>query len=537
MKAAQVWSRAASLVPAVGWWTGAAMLLVAALASATLLQFEFGAARLQPIAIDEWYFLSCAARGLAVGQVPIAGCHDTKSPLIFLVHQWVQPSAWAYDIVRVKVAAFGESALLTAAAATLAHRMGGRLAAVVTAALMLVVFLSDRHLYALKTELLGSVFMLAALWPLVVARGLPGPAAWALSGLLFGFALMSKQSFVFAMVGSMAWWCWATVRGRVTPGRGAFALLLFGVASLLPIAALAAVFQSQGKLVDFLLSTFVYPTVYSAQVPGSALNQLAWKAGAVADYMQAVPLVVMLFLGSMAWLAQGSRHGKPHWLNEASPVVAAALGMLLMLLVAPILFAYHALPAWALMAAVGGAAASRLLQAPPVRIRRVVAAVLLVAVAIQSLQGWITTGGKAGVGDAGAVVPRLVIEPGDYGYVVGTWPAFFVVTRLVPASDVMYPNALPGAPASWAYTPPDSATSKGRRLIALQEQNAIALRDDFKRTPPRYVMVVDALARAPGSSRVTDIEVLETYLHERCRLDREVPGGVFERGRLYVCER
>jgi len=523
--------------PPVAWLATATILLLAALVCVSLVRFEFGPARAQPIAVDEWYFMTCAARGLAVDRVPSAGCHDTKSPLIFLAHQWLQAGAWSFDVVRVKWAGFMLSGLLAAAVALLAGRIGGRLAAGCALALMLLVFSSDRHFFSLKTELLGSVFMLAALLPLVVSQRSPTPAAWFASGLLFGLALMSKQSFVFAVVGVGAWCCICALARPRRIVEGARALLLLSAGTVLPILFMAAVFERQGTLTDFLLSTFIYPTVYGSNLPGSALHQLAWKAGALAGFLQRSPLVILLASFAVAWLVLTRLRGEASVFNRATPVVFALVGMLTLLLVAPILFDYHVLPAWSMLAVLAGVALSWLLRREQSEVRNVVAVVVVVAAGLQALNGWRTLGGKGKDAADLSLVPQLQVAAGDFGYVIGNWPGFYVVTGLVPASDVMYPNGLPGAPSTWAYTPPDPSTSKGHRLLELQRRNARVLEKDFAATPPRYVMVVAEFARAPGSPNVTDIAVLDAYLSARCQFDREVDGGYFERGQLYVCQR
>jgi hypothetical protein len=512
------------------------VLFVGLGASASLARFELTTAAAHPIALDEWYFLSCAARGLAAGQVPVAGCHDTKSPLIFLAHQLTQPDPWSYDIARVKLAAYALSGLVVLCAGLLATRVAGRLAGVLAAGFLLLVLASDRHLYALKTEMLGSLFMLAALWPLVAAGRVPGPGAWLLSGLLFGLALMSKQSFVFGMVGVGFWWCLQWLKGRVGLAPASVAMAAFAIGGLAPIAALALVFQINGRLDDFLLSTFVYPTVYAAPSPGSVLHQVAWRFGALSGILLKVPLVTLGFAMALAmFLLKPREHDLEAVTEPVAPVVAAGLGMLALLLVAAILFDYHVLPAWTLMAVAAGVLLAALLSRLPTAWAGVGTCGVLVLALLQGVHSWNTTGGQGGARDSRAEVPDLPSTRGEYGYVIGNWPAFFVATRLVPASEVMYPNALPGAPSSWAYTPPDPTTPKGARLIAHQERNAVKLAEDFSRTPPRWIMVVAALARAPGSSHITDIKVLDRYIRERCSLDRQVGGGVFTRGQLYAC--
>lgn len=512
------------------------LLLLAVAPVLVLLRFEFGPVATEPIAIDELYFMSCAARGLAVGEVPVAGCHDTKAPLVFLAHQLVQPSAAAYDIARVKLAAFAVCGLLVALAGLLAWRMYGWLAAVLASASLLAVFGSDGYLLALKTESIGSVFLLLAL--LALGWRARGPEPWqvAMSGVLLGLALMSKQSFVFALVPVGLWllvreW-WQT---PVRPLRALLLSGLLGACALLPMAGLGLLFIRLGTFDEFVASTFVYPRVYAGAPVGNWGQHLAWKAGGLGGFLLSVPLVTGLAAAALL-RPMASRISAPSsgqiWL-----VAAAAAGMVGLLLVAAVQFSYHLLPAWVLLSVLaGGAAACWMEDARDRGQLRLTVGLLVLAFGLQGIASWSSNGGKKGAASEFRHVPVLPQEGGGVAYVVGTWPAFYVGNRLVPASGVMYPNALPGAPPSWAYRPPDPATSKGRELIARQEVNAQRLLLDFQRTPPRYVMVVDSASRAIDSTRWTDIPVLETYLRLRCVPDRWVPGPVQKQGTLYRCQ-
>ncbi len=133
--------------------------------------------------------------------------------------------------------------------------------------------------------------------------------------------------------------------------------------------------------------------------------------------------------------------------------------------------------------------------------------------------------------------PHVAGHQAAYGYVVGTWPEFYVQSGLIPASGVLYPSALPGAPATWAYEPPDPSTRKGARLAALQAGNAEQLLSDFVATPPRYILVNPSMAKAPASVRSTDIGVIEGYLAKHCSDSGEhaMNDREYRMGKLYVC--
>ena len=104
------------------WRSVGVMLALAVVSLAYVALLEFGRWRDHAIQVDELYFSACAARGLTVGQFPIAGCHDNKGPMILLIHQLVQMASSTYDLVAIKVAAYAVVLLVAGAAAMLAHR-------------------------------------------------------------------------------------------------------------------------------------------------------------------------------------------------------------------------------------------------------------------------------------------------------------------------------------------------------------------------------------------------------------------------------
>src|SRR5438105_13458289 len=89
----------------------AASLLLTGVLLYQLAAIEFGERRGLAIQVDELYFASCAARATATG-LTMAGCHDSKAPLIHLLYQAVQAGHRPYDIVAVKIAAFATVALI-----------------------------------------------------------------------------------------------------------------------------------------------------------------------------------------------------------------------------------------------------------------------------------------------------------------------------------------------------------------------------------------------------------------------------------------
>src|SRR2546428_6925303 len=93
--------------------------------------------------IDEYYFSACAARGLEIGAIPIAGCHDNKGPLIFLVYQLIFRLSGIYNFTAVQLVPCSVVLLNTTLFAWLAFRLSGIQGGPLAASLALLAFMSE----------------------------------------------------------------------------------------------------------------------------------------------------------------------------------------------------------------------------------------------------------------------------------------------------------------------------------------------------------------------------------------------------------
>ena len=84
----------------------------------------------------------------------------------------------------------------------------------------------------------------------------------------------------------------------------------------------------------------------------------------------------------------------------------------------------------------------------------------------------------------------------------------------------MFPWALPGVPAKYVYRAPPTGSWRAGLLHWVQQQSAKQLQQDFKNTPPHTILVVHDIARAPGSLRISDVEVLDNYIKSNCEFSR-----------------
>jgi hypothetical protein len=188
------------------------------------------------------------------------------------------------------------------------------------------------------------------------------------------------------------------------------------------------------------------------------------------------------------------------------------------LLISPTYFIYHTIPVWTVMAVLAGVAIGDVwtrFRASSPAVVLYLGLGLLASAVLSAASAWHTNGGRGNIGQGGADAPA-VDGRGRFGYVLGTWPDFYVYNSLVPASDVMFPWALPGTPASWVYNAPAPDSLRGRMLTLVHSRSHPKLFDDFKRTPPSYILVLDDMARDPGSIRVTDVPGFDEYLQQRC---------------------
>lgn len=504
-------------------WAFAALATLACLLYVAWQQF--GALRHQHLQVDELFFGACASRGLIDGLATVAGCHDNKAPLIYLLHGLIQSVSHPFDALPLKLT----SGLLLAAIATLAAVIARRaahsqphLAALATTILLMAALVPNPSLLAVKTELLGMLFVLMAL-ALAPRERIRTRHALGI-GLALGLALMSKQSYLFLLPIGI-WLVWRASRNESQRRRGG--LQLAHAAGLaLPFALLAALFAANGRLQEFLGTTFLYPAVYGdSAAPPSLFKALLWRSTAVSEFLQFTPIHIALVL--LAGLAIKDKATSTP--QQRSLLMACGLALVI-LLVAPVLFNYHVIPFWILASIIGGVA---LADAHAAGGRSTLfAAAALLAAALLGLG--MTLRQNSGLAQPDTLAASLEPSAGRYAYVLGMEPAFYA-RGFIPASSVQFPWALPGTPGTWAYRPPAPGSWVYEVLQAQQQRNLAQLYQDFARTPPAYIVTTDLYARSAGSQKYTDVPQLDDYLARHCEHQGDIADSRGHPGHLFAC--
>jgi len=524
---------------AVGWAGLVCTLGVSILSLLNLGALEFGPLAHQEISVDETYFAVCAARGTATGEIPISGCQDNKAPLIFLLYQLMQPTGSPYDLVVIKAAAFTTVVMITVLAGWIAFRLAGLAAAMVAPALIIQSFTSDANLLAFKTETVGAVFMLGALAVLAERESWRRPLILLAAGMLVGLAVVTKQPYGFAAIAVILWLGVYTRSGGVVVWLRIFAAraTMFCLGTLLPFVLFLVTFYGQGRHVDFLSSFFLYPAVLGGASEYSAFRVLIWRSGAILYTMSASPSLFALFVVAATLSISGA-------FRDATAVHARLLMLMtsLMLLVTllgmPAYYAYHTIPAWVPMAILGsvviGDVWPRLCGSAP-KVAASLSIGLLAAALLPAVGSWQSNGGRGSIAELRRVESELPGSRGEFAYVLGAWAAFYFYNGMIPASRVQFPWALPGTPATWNFSPPERGSLRGRLLGQVQKRNLANLYAEFRDTPPRYIAVLDSMARGPSSSRVTDVPGFDDYLRDSCDYSHSIAvprwGGVM----IYRC--
>jgi len=528
------------------WRSVGAMLGLALLSLGYLAWLEFGQWAGQAIQIDELYFSACAARGLAVGQLPIAGCHDNKGPLILLMHQLVQMASSAYNLVAIKAAAYVVVLLMVGAVAWLAHRLAGLLAAASAAALVLQALVTQASHLALKTETVGVFFLLASL--IVATRPVARSGAWRLfaSGVLLGMAVVTKQTFAVAAVATVGWLWWSSagspgVRLRSCATRSA----VFCIGVLVPFGVFMLIFMREHRQSEFLSSMLIYPSVYGAVATEPFYKRWGWTTGAVLGAMGSTLLLSTLCVGGVirTLITSRSQHsGKKAATRSRMLLLLVTVATFFTLVLAPAFYSYHLVPAQALMAVFGGVLisdlASELRDVPP-KATFYLSLSLVVQSVLMAATTWSSNGGEWHTRNSDSVLAQSLALPaaarGEFAYVLGMRPSFYAYNGLIPASDVLYPWALRGAPQNSFFSPPPVGSARARGLAWAQEQATAALFADFHRTPPRYILVVWSMARSADSRRVSDVPGFDEYLQEACVYLQDVGASDKKDASLYQC--
>ncbi|MCV2371344.1 hypothetical protein [Roseateles oligotrophus] len=531
-------------------WPGViAMLCLALLSVAMLARLEFGRWSQDAIQVDELFFASCAARGLAEHQLPVAGCHDNKGPMIYLVHQLVQLASSTYDLSAIKLAAYLNVALLAAAVAWLAYLLSGALAATAAAALLLSALASDASHLALKTELLGGLFLLLALITLLARPG--RRPSWTLltAGALLGLATLTRQTYGFSLP-ALLLGIYLPLRSVKPAGFNRLFVLdsLMLIAGLLtPFCLFLLLFYLRGQELEFLANLFIYPAVRGVPDATPFAKTLQWQLGGVLSVLAGKPGLCTLFAIQSASVlganykthAAALRQSQSHVQRQLA-LFFCTLSMLLVIFISPVFYGYHILPVELLMAVLAGIGlaelSTALLNAGPRNGKALLSIALITPSLLMAVSTWMNHGGTRNKREASAVNAILKGESrGEHAYVVGMWPSFYVKNGLIPASNLMFPWALAGAPPSGMYGPPPPGTRRAAMLNWAHGKMEAALLEDFRRSPPRFIAVINSMARSAGSKRITDVIIINDYLLEHCTFRQEIIGDHEFTGELYRC--
>ncbi|MEJ1935204.1 hypothetical protein WDZ92_33835, partial [Nostoc sp. NIES-2111] len=257
-------------------WAIAALLTIACLLY--VMQQQLGPLRHQVLQDDELFFGACASRAQVDGWASVAGCHDNKAPLIYLLHAALQGVSHPFDAPVLKATSIAMLALLAALVGCVAARLAPRqprMAAIAAVAMLLCALAPSPSLLAVKTEFLGMLFVMLSLVVLSGGARPASPGRALAAGVAMGLALMSKQSFAL-LLPALAWGLW---RGSapLPPAARGLRLLMAACGVVLPALALGLMFAAQGRLDEFLSTTFLYPAIYGNPEPASLGKRLFWK--------------------------------------------------------------------------------------------------------------------------------------------------------------------------------------------------------------------------------------------------------------------
>lgn len=523
-------ARAIKLADVQCWAGVGLMLLLSALTMLSTLRTEFGPWRAEVFGVDEQYFATCATRGLAVGEVPSSGCHDNKAPMIFWVHQAVQTLGAPFSAVDIKLAAVAVVAGLLVLLARIVHPVGGALGAAAAVALALQFWAANSGFMALKTETVGMAFVLASL-ACLVPRAPTLPVA-GLSGLLLGLAVLTKQTHLLLLPLLLVWLLVLHRQGDLPRARAIALVLCLGLVA--PLVLVAGYFAIQGRLGAFLSSALLYPSVYGQASDRSIGYTLIWRTGLLLQQLAQMPALPLLFVLSLARPAAASTGtGALPWRQHGLRLLQwATLAQMVVVVIAPHVFDYHAVPAKILMSAVGGIAVADLVRrigasAPGDLVR--LNSALLASTLLMAAVAWSGNGGR-GRGQPPQKTNFQVNDQGHaFGYVLGMWPEFYFANRLTPASDVMFPWAIRGTPGNHLYTLPPAGSVQASVLDAARARGVRDLLADLHRNPPAFIALVSDMARAPASANTTDVPEMAAYLQAHCShlLRHDVRGTQF----------
>jgi hypothetical protein len=392
---------------------------------------------------------------------------------------------------------------------------------------------------ALKTENVGVAFLLAGLILLVSNGQASRPGSRLLSGCLIGLAVATKQTNLLVGLVVLVWFGLCGL-GSARGGTRAFVkeATLFAIGLMLPFLLFLLLFVATGRQAEFLGSFYLFASIYGAHGDSASFKPVLWRLGAVLRALGQTPLLAVLFAVSLARLGLSARSGRLFADDSSRLLVAlATVALLIVMAISPAFFSYHVVPARTLMAVLGGvliADVSAKMRTASSRAAGAAAAALICASLLMAANSWRTDGGKK---SRLAFMRAVALDEGEgaYGYVLGTSPHFYFVNGLVPASNVMFPWALAGTPEFHYFTLPPTASWRGRAVAEARAQGLRDLMADFHRTPPRYILVVDKMARSAASQRLADVPGFDEYVADRCQYLRQVKAGWRGTAKIFRC--
>ena len=505
----------------------AALLAISIAAFFFVIYLEVSHLGHQSPQIDEYYFSACAVRGIHIGSIPIAACHDNKAPLIFLLYELIFKATGDFNMPALRVVAISLALANAAILANIAYRVSGRVAAALTVSLLLSSMASDIQLMALKTELVGGLLVSCAIFVLLKPAACKSTLRLALAGLFIGGAVVTKQTYAFAGFAVIAW---LLLNGRFTSFAQTFAVLarctVFGLSVLMPFCLFLLNFSHQGTALDFLASFFLYPSIYGASCAGG-LAGFPRCAGGLLSGLSDYPLLVTATVGAATALvlsepaAGPKRYSDPRWL-----ILLIAVFLLIQLALTPWWFAGYIVMVLGPMALLSGIVAGDHWEDAWRTSSKLAFAALMVLFAGVTLSAAKTWHSNALMERAQKnLQPALAAVPAGasqrYAYELGERPDFYARNGLAPASSIQFFWALPGTGEHWPYVRPKAASAKLRWLEARQSQNLPRLYADFAKTPPSYILFRNDYMRIPNASGTIGIPGFQAYLDRNCRLEAQ----------------
>lgn len=493
-----------------------------------------------PMNIDEIFYSVCSSRGIAVDQIPIAGCHDNKAPLIYVVYQALQKFADPYSLIAIKILAISISVVALFAVAGLAFRLGGNAAAAsIAAALAMHGYALTPGLMALKPDLIGSLLVLIAMLVLLPMGNRPENITRIfLAGLIFGAAISFKQTFVFGLIGVVAWLILGCFKGYLSLRQTLFNLLVMALGSVIVPLIFLAIFWESGQLIDFLASVFAYPAMYGSAEKIGFIKGIANRLYQVEVIFSHYGAVAYLLIAAFAYFL---KNGPPTAGDKKQNGFNFSLMFLVcgaffaLLFIAPIRSTAYALPA-ALLAApiVGVFVVSWISKWQTAELALPIGAVAIVFSIVVAVDVWAGPSGNP-LTDRDRFFGLKIDRPPKYGYVVGVWPKFYFDNKIIPASSVMYPNAFPAAEGLWLFKAPSPDGLLGRSLPQLYKHNIERIRGDFIKNPPGVIVVLDGEGRSAASKRFSDNDFIQEYIEKNCVFDKDIDGRPRLSGTMFHC--